>query len=300
VPTDARRLVERAVAAAGDDPDRPIRVQIADDLPPVQSDEDRILQVLANLLSNARKYSPQGGIIEVSARVVEESVELAVRDHGLGLPPEALPRLFESFYRVEHADRRAIGGTGLGLAISKKIVEAHGGRIWAEAAGPGQGSTFRFTLPLVMTGAVAGEVLIVEDDVGFARLLEAELEARGHTSARATSAEAALERLALARPRAILLDLRLPNMSGAAFLRRLRERGEADMPVVVVSVADLSSGAIGELEGLGVVAVLRKAPGVAVRCAELVAEYLHRDETSPGEDAADRAAPTAPRQPGAA
>src|SRR5262249_16564328 len=139
-PTDSRRLLERAAAAAGEDPRRPISLEVGHGLPPVQADEDRIHQVLANLLSNARKYSPPGGAGVVSAGAADGAVEVAVRDQGLGIPPEVLPRLFESFYRIDSPDRRAIGGTGLGLAICRRIVEAHGGRIWAESEGLGRGS----------------------------------------------------------------------------------------------------------------------------------------------------------------
>jgi signal transduction histidine kinase len=110
-----------------------------------------VWQVLLNLLSNARKYSPDGGPIEVSARAQPESdaVEVCVADEGLGIPAEALPRLFGEFYRVQTPDRRKIAGTGLGLSICRKIIRAHQGEIWAESEGPGTGSRFRFTLPVV-------------------------------------------------------------------------------------------------------------------------------------------------------
>lgn len=106
--------------------------------------------MLLNLFSNARKYSPDGGAIEAQARMAGSMVEISVTDAGLGLPANAVPRVFERFYRVAAHDRRAISGTGLGLAIVQQIVEAHGGQIWAESAGTGQGSTFRFTLPLAL------------------------------------------------------------------------------------------------------------------------------------------------------
>src|SRR5262249_44136885 len=149
-----------------------------------------IQQVLANLLSNARKYSPQGGAIEVSARAEKDSVTIAVQDHGLGIPAEALPRLFEKFYRVDNSDRRSIKGTGLGLAIVKQLVDAHGGRVWAESAGPGEGARFVFTLPCAAESSLRGDVLVIEDDPGFARLLEAELTAHDYSSVRVLSAEA--------------------------------------------------------------------------------------------------------------
>jgi signal transduction histidine kinase len=105
-------------------------------------------QVLTNLVSNAIKYSPEGGEIRLTACVEGSSLTIAVRDEGLGLPPEALPRLFQKFSRVEHHRQRGIEGTGLGLAICHQIVTELGGRIWAESAGEGRGSTFTFTVPL--------------------------------------------------------------------------------------------------------------------------------------------------------
>src|SRR5262249_46506531 len=128
---------------------------------------------------------------------------IAIRDHGLGLPADALPRLFEKFYRVDNSDRRAIKGTGLGLAIVKQLVDAHGGRVWAESDGLGQGARFVFTLPCAAVSALHGDVLIVEDDAGFARLLEAELEAQGFSTVRVSSAEAALSQIAVDVPRVL-------------------------------------------------------------------------------------------------
>jgi signal transduction histidine kinase len=145
-PIDIGQLVEHAVASAGPDPAHPTIVDVQSPCFAVGS-EDRLLQVVLNLLSNARKYSPDGGEVRVAARQTPEAVEVAVTDVGLGLPPEAYQRLFSKFYRVETAERRSISGTGLGLAICKEIVEAHGGRIWASSEGPGRGSTFAFSIP---------------------------------------------------------------------------------------------------------------------------------------------------------
>src|SRR5262249_22708277 len=116
-PEDLDLLLERSIAAAGDDAGRPIVLDLPDGLAVVMRDARAIQQVLTNLLSNARKYSPAGGEVRVAARVVEGRVEVTVADRGLGLPPEAIPRLFEKFYRVDNSDRRQIQGTGLGLAI---------------------------------------------------------------------------------------------------------------------------------------------------------------------------------------
>lgn len=124
----------------------PIRVSAPDKLSLI-ADRDRIEQVLANLLSNAIRYSPEGGPIEVDAERAGEGVHIQVRDHGLGIPKEHQQLVFERFGR---AHGTAFGGLGLGLAISKGIVERHGGRIWVESTGrPGEGSVFHVQLPLV-------------------------------------------------------------------------------------------------------------------------------------------------------
>lgn len=150
-PVQLATLLERAVSAM---PDRnhAITIELPDSLPRVLADADRIHQVIANLLTNAKKYSPRGGEIRLSARIVGAIVEIAMADSGLGIPAEALPHLFEKFYRVDNSDRRSIKGTGLGLAICWRIVTDHGGSIWAESDGLGHGSTFRFTLPIIHEG----------------------------------------------------------------------------------------------------------------------------------------------------
>ncbi len=116
-------------------------------LPPALADPERILQVLGNLLGNALRYTPPGGQVTIRARAQGKQVLITVTDTGIGIPAKDLPHIFERFYRVDKSRSRAKGGTGLGLTIAKHLVEAHGGRIWAESPGPGQGSTFAFTLP---------------------------------------------------------------------------------------------------------------------------------------------------------
>jgi signal transduction histidine kinase len=117
--------------------------------PLVDADGRRIYQVMQNLITNAVKYSPDGGCITLSARTQGRELVVSVADEGLGIPATDLDRIFDRFHRVQTEMSRGIGGTGLGLAICKGLVEAHGGRIWAESDGEGKGSTFRFTLPLL-------------------------------------------------------------------------------------------------------------------------------------------------------
>jgi signal transduction histidine kinase len=116
-------------------------------LPPVWADADRLRQVLTNFLSNAVKFSPQGGEIRVGARREGEQIVVWVKDQGVGIPSENLDKLFTKFYRVDNQETRHIGGTGLGLAIVREIVEAHKGRVWVESTA-GVGSTFFFALPV--------------------------------------------------------------------------------------------------------------------------------------------------------
>jgi PAS domain S-box-containing protein len=119
------------------------RITFPDDFPRVYADPDKIEQVLTNLVENAVKYS-DGGEISVTGAVTEDEVEVAVRDHGVGIPPDQLPLIFTKFYRREGSG--APSGTGLGLFIARGLVEAHNGRIWADSA-PDQGTTLRFRLP---------------------------------------------------------------------------------------------------------------------------------------------------------
>jgi histidine kinase len=120
------------------------------DLPLVSLDEARITQVLTNLVSNSLQYTPEGGNIHILARQVKDEIQVSVTDTGIGIPVEHMAHLFTRFYRVEKSrSRQAGGGSGIGLTIARHLVESHGGRIWVESAGVGQGSTFTFSLPII-------------------------------------------------------------------------------------------------------------------------------------------------------
>jgi signal transduction histidine kinase len=125
-----------------------LRAIVPPDLPLVRADRDRLNQVFDNLIGNAIKFSPNGGEITVQLLDTGEMVQVTVSDTGIGIPPDQLERIFERFYQVDGSVTRKYGGAGLGLTIVKRIVEAHGGRIWADSE-PGHGSTFTFTLPKV-------------------------------------------------------------------------------------------------------------------------------------------------------
>ncbi len=124
-------------------------LELATDLPHVLADEDRAIQILTNLMGNALQYTPEGGRIIVSTKQIGDEVQVSVRDTGVGIPPEHLGNIFDRFYRVDKSrSRQSGGGSGIGLTIARALIEAHGGRIWVESAGDGQGSIFAFTLPI--------------------------------------------------------------------------------------------------------------------------------------------------------
>jgi histidine kinase len=142
IQTTLKRLAPQAAA-------KQIQLQskLPPDLPPVEADEDRITQVLFNLVANAIQYTPEGGQVIISAVSQADQILVSVSDSGIGIPPEHLANLFTRFYRVDKSrSRSAGGGSGIGLTIAKHLVEAHGGQIWVESKGDGQGSAFTFTL----------------------------------------------------------------------------------------------------------------------------------------------------------
>ncbi len=273
-PADLEALIRRAVLAAGQDVQRPIEVRSSVVLPLVLVDTDAILQVLGNFLTNARKYSPDGGAILVSTRMVDGMVEVDIQDHGLGLPAEALPKLFATFYRVDSGDRRMIKGTGLGLAINRRIVEAHGGTVEAHSEGSGLGSRFVFTVPVVQKAPEEADVLIVEDDAGFARLLQEQFIARGMTTVRTADAETA-ERLLKdgMKPRAVVADLVLPGVQGEQFVAGLGDAGKS-VPVLVLTVKNLAPAEISALQLAGATAVMPKEAGASHAAVSLITEAL--------------------------
>ena len=147
-PVDFPRLIERAIAGclpAAQEAGILFEVEAPPELPGILADEERMSHVLDNLLDNALKFSPRGGRILIRVDDVGPAVQLSVNDHGIGIPSNELPRVFDRFYQVDGSASRRYGGVGLGLAICKEIVEAHGGEIWAESR-EGKGSSFYFTL----------------------------------------------------------------------------------------------------------------------------------------------------------
>jgi histidine kinase len=150
-PLEPTRFIEDAAARLRSqyrEKEVALELQLASPLPTVSADKWRMTQVMTNLLGNALQYTPPGGRVTVTAGREKEALVVRVADTGTGISSEHLPHVFERFYRADKSRARAGGGSGIGLTIARNLVEAHGGRIWAESGGPGQGSVFTFTLPL--------------------------------------------------------------------------------------------------------------------------------------------------------
>jgi two-component system sensor histidine kinase BaeS len=150
-PVKFSKLAETAcnrLAHQFDEKDVELRNEVADDLPHVMADEDRIGQVLLNLLGNGLQYTPAGGWVRLSASTAGEFVRIQVEDSGMGIAPEHISHVFTRFYRVDKSRARVGGGSGIGLTIAKHLVEASGGSIHVTSPGEGKGSTFAFALPL--------------------------------------------------------------------------------------------------------------------------------------------------------
>jgi signal transduction histidine kinase len=145
VPALVERLVKLHAATAES---HQFELDFPADFPTIEADSDRVQQVLTNIISNAIKYAPEGGPVRISGRREDGQVLVSVADEGLGMTEAQLGQLFQRYHRVESDASKRIRGTGLGLYLTKGLVEAHGGRIWAESGGPGKGSTFSFLLPI--------------------------------------------------------------------------------------------------------------------------------------------------------
>ncbi|MES2149967.1 MAG: ATP-binding protein [Pseudomonadota bacterium] len=199
----------------------------------VLGDHKRLVQVLANLLNNAAKYTPEGGHIALRVERGAREIELIVSDDGVGMAPELVARVFELFAQAERSSDRSLGGLGLGLALARSLVELHGGRITAESGGENRGSTFRVFLPLepgTQSGAPASvpvnenalRVLVVDDNFDAAQALQACLQAAGHEVMVAHCARDGIALAAEHAPQVCLLDIGLPDLNGMALARELR------------------------------------------------------------------------------
>ena len=231
-----------------------VDVDVAMDLPPIKADGRRIAQVLNNLLSNASRFSPDSSTIRVSASQDDLHVAISVTDEGRGISADQLPRLFTKYSRIDSDDgEHKTAGYGLGLVICKGIVEAHGGRIWAESEGVGQGSRFTFTMPVADEAALAeqaqdtsqvepvarlGErtrVLAVDDEPLVLRYVRKTLSEAGYAPIGTGNPDDVLHLLDAEEPHLVLLDLVMPGTSGLELLKHIREM--SNVPVIFLSGA---------------------------------------------------------------
>ena len=246
-PAEVRDLVDEAKNSfASSGGQNNIHVELPPDLPLVMADRPRIVQVITNLLSNAARHSPDLSTVRLSAESRGLHVAVTVADRGSGFPAEQLPQLFRKFARAEGEE----ADTGLGLAICKGIVEAHGGRIWAESDGPGQGASFTFTLPYVArdpapepvrdsarsqraSHAEQPRVLVVDDDPQMLRYVRDVLTRANYTSTVTGEPAEVPDLMHQVEPHLVLLDLVLPGADGIDLMQTIRNIGR--VPVIFLS-----------------------------------------------------------------
>jgi len=200
----------------------------------LQGDAERLTQVFGNLLSNAAKYTPPGGDIELFVDPGQDTVDVAVRDNGSGIPTDQLDRIFEMFTQVDRTLERAQGGLGIGLMLVKRLVQMHGGMVRAHSEGQGKGSTFVVRLPVTGIQAAAPEqsasalspiarkVLVVDDNRDAVESMVAVLALEGHDVTAAYDGEEAIALGNQVRPQVILMDIGMPGMTGHEACRHMR------------------------------------------------------------------------------
>jgi signal transduction histidine kinase/ActR/RegA family two-component response regulator len=249
-------VVHNAVATVQPAADaKGVRVQTIIDphVGPVSGDPDRLQQVAWNLLTNAVKFTPKKGRVQVRVERVNSHIEIAISDTGIGIRPDFLPHVFDRFRQADSGLTRQASGLGLGLSIVRHIVEMHGGSVHASSDGEGKGATFCVRLPvMIVHDSVAHEprehprtekhtplralasltgirVLAVDDEQDALGLLRVVLEAAGADVITMSSASEALSRIAEIKPDAIVIDLGMPQMDGFEFIARLRASTDADL-----------------------------------------------------------------------
>ncbi len=259
-PTDVKALIEESkLSFVRRGALNPIEADLAPNLPPVAADRQRIAQVLNNLLSNASKHSDAGSPISVGASRDDFYVVISVTDEGRGILADQLPRLFRKFSRIDDSGReRKIAGEGLGLAICKGIVEAHGGRIWAESGGAGRGTRITFSIPEAvreLTGdamaVMLGDekrILVVDDEPQVLRLLRNILSDHGYKSFGTGNPDEMMNLFEMERPHLVLMDLMVPGTSGFELMSRIREVSE--VPIIFLSANDQEENVVKAL-GMG-------------------------------------------------
>ena len=217
----------------------------------VRADEDRVVQILTNLLHNAIKYAPEEGVVSIQVKLDRpQFAGVVVKDTGPGIPQEAVPKIFDPFFRVSKEGRERSKGIGLGLSIVKTLVDLHGGEISVRSE-LGKGTEFYFTLPLCPTSPPtraqptggAKRILVVDDDSDIRQLLEDRLISYGYDVRTATDGMMAIELLQAGAYDGVLLDITMPEIDGLEVLRRIRTRDDT-IPVVMVTATGSKQRAI--------------------------------------------------------
>jgi CheY-like chemotaxis protein len=209
----------------------------------IEGDSVRLTQVIANLLNNAVKYTKGSGCIKLSAACEDTEVVVRVRDNGIGIVPQMLPRIFDLFAQADRSSTRAHNGLGLGLTLVKQLVELHGGHVEAKSQGLGHGSEFVVCLPLaegdasvahgsqptaIDSPAPPHRILVVDDNSAAADTLAELLEAYGNNVQVAHDGQAALKAFEAYQPDVMLLDIGMPGMDGYEVARHVRQKSQAD------------------------------------------------------------------------
>jgi CheY-like chemotaxis protein/anti-sigma regulatory factor (Ser/Thr protein kinase) len=225
--------VHETLALTGEAKDHRMQLELQEAW--VDGDAVRIEQVVTNLLTNAVKYTPPGGSIQVSVRLDEGSAVLQVQDSGIGIPPSLLPRIFDLFVQGERPLHRPAGGLGIGLTLVRRLVELHGGTVGADSSSAG--SRFTVHLPAAAAPSVleAGalppsrrrKVLVIEDNDDVLAALRSKLELDGHTVSTAADGLEGLTRLLKLKPEVSIVDIGLPGLTGFELARHARAAGYA-------------------------------------------------------------------------
>jgi len=263
-----------------------LSISVAPDVDNMRADQTRVRQSLFNLMSNACKFTRDGEVALTVRRTAEGWIEFQVRDSGIGLKPEQLQNLFESFRQADSSTTRRFGGTGLGLAISRRFARMMGGDITAESEF-GKGSVFTLRIPAVVNtlgtldtstripAAPAGTVLVIDDDEDVHELLRRTLSRHGFAVESARNGEDGLRLAGKLRPQAIVLDVMMPGTDGWTVLSRLKSDPEtADLPVIMLTIVENRNLGF----ALGAAEYLTK-PIDRDRLAAVILRYRRKNET---------------------
>lgn len=244
-PLDMAEAVRHVVAAFTGDAALDRRIDVCAEPVGVDGDAVRLEQVFANIVTNAVKYTPPGGVIRVSVRSDADDAVFAVEDTGCGIPPELLPSIFDMFVQGETTLDRAHGGLGIGLTLVRRLIDLHGGSVTASSGGVGNGSTFTVRLPRVayatippalasaLPGTMPKRVLLIEDSRDLREMFRLVLEQAGHTVYEADNGYSGLALIDRERPDVAIIDIGLPGLDGYQVARRIRAHPSGPAMVLV-------------------------------------------------------------------